>query len=211
MIREDKKKTKDVFLNEALRLFAQKGYEAVTVGQIAEAVDVTPPALYKHFVSKQELFDAIIEASNKGYEKQMRSFRIDFDNDNEARQRYLNMTEDEQIKIIQGHFYHTLHDEFPTLFRKLLTVEQFHMPRLAEIYNERYVDSKLRAHEALFTFLINEGKMREADVKVLALQYLAPIYTLIAVCDREPEREKWAMDMIADSVREFNRNYRIDK
>lgn len=207
---ENKKSTKDTFLIEALRLFAQKGYEAVSVGQIAKAVNVSAPALYKHYASKQELFESIIEASNEGYERHMRMLKLDFENNLEMRRAYVNMTEEEQIDIIQKQFLHALHDEFTALFRKLMIVEQFHMPELAAIYNERYVESKLRAHDAVFKLLIEEGKMRPADVRILSMQYLAPMYTLISVCDREPQKEQWALDTIADYVKEFNRNYRIE-
>jgi AcrR family transcriptional regulator len=41
--------------DEAARLFAQRGYEATTVDDIAAAVGVTKPILYRHFASKKEL------------------------------------------------------------------------------------------------------------------------------------------------------------
>ena len=39
----------------AARLFAQQGYEATTMDEIAAAVGVTKPVLYRHFASKKEL------------------------------------------------------------------------------------------------------------------------------------------------------------
>lgn len=42
----DNKATKEKFLIGALRLFAEKGYDAVSVAEIASAVGVTAPALY---------------------------------------------------------------------------------------------------------------------------------------------------------------------
>ncbi len=41
--------------DEAARLFAQRGYEATTVDDIAAAVGVTKPILYRHFASKKGL------------------------------------------------------------------------------------------------------------------------------------------------------------
>lgn len=40
--------TKDRILSAAVRLFARDGYEAVSVGQIAAAVGIKAPSLYKH-------------------------------------------------------------------------------------------------------------------------------------------------------------------
>ena len=46
-------KTKELILDAALKLFAKKGYEAVSVAEIADAVGVKAPSLYKHYKSKQ--------------------------------------------------------------------------------------------------------------------------------------------------------------
>lgn len=54
-----KEDTKRRILTEALRLFAQRGYDAVSVEQIANAVGIKAPSLYKHFPSKQSIFDAL--------------------------------------------------------------------------------------------------------------------------------------------------------
>lgn len=44
--------TKEKILKEALNLFAEKGYNAVYVGEIADAVGIKAPSLYKHYKSK---------------------------------------------------------------------------------------------------------------------------------------------------------------
>ena len=54
--------TKEKFVIEALRLFSEKGYEAVSVAEIAGAVGCSAPALYKHYKSKKQLLEAVIEA-----------------------------------------------------------------------------------------------------------------------------------------------------
>lgn len=44
--------TKEKILKQALCLFAEKGYNALYVGEIASAVGIKAPSLYKHFKSK---------------------------------------------------------------------------------------------------------------------------------------------------------------
>ena len=53
--------TKHRILDEALTLFSEKCYANVYVGDIAEKVGIRAPSLYKHYKSKQAIFDAIIE------------------------------------------------------------------------------------------------------------------------------------------------------
>ena len=53
--------TKRRILDEALRLFSVRGYEAVTVEEIAAAVGIRAPSLYKHYRSKRDIFRGILE------------------------------------------------------------------------------------------------------------------------------------------------------
>ena len=53
--------TKENILMAALHLFARDGYEAVSVSQIAGELDITKGALYRHYKSKRDIFDCIVE------------------------------------------------------------------------------------------------------------------------------------------------------
>ena len=52
--------TKEKILLSALRLFAERGYEAVSVSDIAGELSITKGALYKHYKNKQSIFDSIV-------------------------------------------------------------------------------------------------------------------------------------------------------
>lgn len=47
-------------LDQALDLFSQRGYDAVGVREVVEAVGVTKPTLYHYFDSKRGLLDALL-------------------------------------------------------------------------------------------------------------------------------------------------------
>ena len=47
-------------LRESQRLFAEKSFHGVSIDEIARAVDVSPAILYRHFTSKQALYDAVL-------------------------------------------------------------------------------------------------------------------------------------------------------
>ena len=56
--------TKQRILEKSLELFSTKGYDAVSVGEIAKAVGIKAPSLYNHFPSKQAIFGAILETTS---------------------------------------------------------------------------------------------------------------------------------------------------
>ena len=52
---------RESILSAAQGLFASKGLHGVSVDEIARAVNVSPAILYRHFNSKQALYDAVLE------------------------------------------------------------------------------------------------------------------------------------------------------
>ncbi len=53
-------RTRDRILDAALALFAEKGYEATSMREIAEQLGMTKPALYYHFDSKEDIVRALL-------------------------------------------------------------------------------------------------------------------------------------------------------
>ena len=60
---ESKARTRQRLLDEAQRLFRERGYAATSLEQIAEAAEVTKGAIYGHFSSKEDLLLSAIEAA----------------------------------------------------------------------------------------------------------------------------------------------------
>ena len=55
-LRERKKqKTREAIQREAMRLFQEQGYEATTIEQIAEAVEISPSTFFNYFPSKEDV------------------------------------------------------------------------------------------------------------------------------------------------------------
>ncbi|MDM7324641.1 MAG: TetR/AcrR family transcriptional regulator [Thermus sp.] len=58
--------TRHRILEEAARLFTEKGYEATSVQELAEALGLSKAALYHHFPSKEEILYEISQEALKG-------------------------------------------------------------------------------------------------------------------------------------------------
>lgn len=202
-------KTKEKFAIEALRLFADKGYEAVSIAEIANAVGCSAPALYKHYKNKQELLDAIIKNSEDIFKNQMAEEKNNLADDPMLKECISGYTEEQEIARMQKVFTDAIHIEAVQLFRKMCLVEQFHMKNLAEIYTYRYITYQTDQAENVMQILMNQGKIKKGNARVLARIYMSIPMMCIGICDREPEREEECLELIAEHIREFNRNYRI--
>jgi len=52
---------RETILSAAQGLFARKGFHGVSIDEIARAVNVSPAILYRHFDSKQTLYNAVLD------------------------------------------------------------------------------------------------------------------------------------------------------
>ena len=135
--------TKQRILSEALLLFSEKGYEPVTVAEIAAAVGVKAPALYKHYRSKRDIFDAILIEMKASYDRQAVSMQMDGRDADKDQSLYVGISEDKLVEMATELFLYFLHDEKERNFRKMLTIEQFNNKELAELYTKQYVEFPL--------------------------------------------------------------------
>ena len=200
-------RTKERILREALRLFSQKGYDAVSVEQIADAVGIKAPSLYKHYKSKQDIFDAIFEETAKRYGAFTDSISVHLGDSGQDLQVFSAITADALMEKVRSLISYSLHDEFVSQFRRMMTIEQFRSPELSALYSQRYVEQIHTYHSRLFSRMIQAGVLADEDPMILAMMYDAPILILLGECDRHPEKEPEAMQTLEAHVRLFYRTF----
>ncbi len=203
--------TKQKILDEALTLFSEKGYANVFVAYIAEKVGIKAPSLYKHYKNKQAIFDAIIEEMNRRFLEEAGALQINGADAVADADIYKHISEEQLITLGKNLFLYFLHDDYTGRFRKMLTIEQFHNKELAAAYMKQYVDDPLSYQGALLGLMASAGVLQTENVEIMTLHFYAPIYMLLTVCDREPEREAVALKTLEAHIRQFNRLYARDE
>ena len=203
--------TKQRILDEALTLFSEKGYANVFVGDIADAVGIKAPSLYKHYKSKKAIFDAIIDLMNNRFAEQAKAMNISGNDASVDASIYKSLSEDQLLKLGREFFLYYLHDDYNRKFRKMLTLEQFHDSDLAKVYSKLYVDDPLSYQGMLFGFMVTAGVLKTDNVQIMTLHFYAPIYYLLTICDREPEREPEMLKLLDEHIKQFDRLYGREK
>lgn len=69
--REGSASTRDLILDRAAKLFRTHGYENTSLALIAESIDLTATAIYRHFPSKYDLFARSVEKLQLDFDAQM--------------------------------------------------------------------------------------------------------------------------------------------
>lgn len=172
---EKKLTTKERIMEESLKLFSISGFEGVTIRDIADAVGIRNSSLYKHFSSKQEIFDAIVEKAKLVYKEKVASVVSDMKQEKDG----LNTT----IKM----FLFQTSEPWIIMFRQLLLIEKFRNQEIAKLYKEFFVDGPINTQMQIFQSLIDAGMMKKGNTKVYALELYGPFYMYHFVDENQEE------------------------
>lgn len=193
--------TKQKILEESLALFAEKGYTAVYVADIAKAVGIKAPSLYKHYRSKQEIFDSCI----KVFYERMRVMTGNFSILNKS---ITDVTEEMFFDITQSIFLFYLHDEIASKLRKMLSIERYGNEKLNAIYVELFLDEPIRFETGLFDELIHAGILKQNDPAILAYRYYTLLFFLLIKYDMHPADDREALQELKKVTKDFFDSYK---
>ena len=184
---------------EALVLFSKKGYSDVYVAEIASAVGIKAPSLYKHFKSKQDIFDECVKFFYRRMEDAITK--------NNADNAFTNISTDELIEKGCGMFEFYLDDEVAKMFRRMLMIGRYNNEQLNEIYEKIFIVDAIKYEEDIFSKLIEDKKMKVFDPHVLALQFYGAVCILLQKCDMHPYLKEEGLKELRLTVSQFCKSY----
>ncbi len=179
--------TKERIMITALKMFSEKGYEGTNLRELLAELGFTKAAFYKHYESKEELWNAVLDEMCTYYEDHFGSIR---------NMPPIPQSTDELKKLTLKMLDFTMHDEKIIMTRKLLLTEQFHDDRVRALATVHFNLGLESMFKIIFEGMMKNGSLKKNDPAVLAFAFTSPISSLIQLCDREPERNKTIMRRI---------------
>ena len=141
---------KEEILIVALHLFARDGYEAVSVSQIAGELDMTKGALYRHYKSKRDIFNCIVQRMEQQDGEQATEYDIPEDKKEKMAEKYEKASLDDFVEYSKSMFEYWTEDDFASSFRKMLTIEQFRSEEMQNLYQQYLVSGPAEYVKDLF-------------------------------------------------------------
>ena len=171
--------TKERILDIALELFAQNGYLGTSMSDIAKQLGFTKAALYKHYTSKQEILDQIVERMNRMDYERAEEYEMPETEPDGFAEAYMH-TPIEKIRIYSmAQFDHWTKETFSANFRKMLTLEQYRDQKLAQLHHDYLAGGPLEYMAAIFRKLADSDE----EAMQLALDFYGPMYLLYSIYD----------------------------
>ena len=171
--------TKERILKAALEIFSRDGYAGANLKDIAAAVGVVKSGFYRHYTSKEELWNALLDEMERYYSERFGSSEKPPDIPKST----------DELKMLTLHMLDfTIHDEKVIMTRKILLTEQFRNERVRALATKHFGTGLEALFTKIFAGMMENGSLKRDDPGVLAFAYTAPISALVQLCDREPEK-----------------------
>lgn len=196
------KNTKEKILEEALKLFARSGYMGTSMNDIASQLGVTKAALYKHYSSKQEILDSIVERMNQMDRERSQEYKMPEGEMEEVIEGYKNIALEKIKQYTKVQFLHWTEEEFSSCFRKMLTLEQYRSPEMSKLYQKYLAKGPLQYMETIFSGIVNNSE----EAKQLAINFYGPIFLLYCIYDGS-ENKQDVMKQLEAHVERFSKQF----
>ena len=171
--------TKERIFDVALDLFSKKGYDSVSLREIAEEVGIKKSSIYSHYPSKEAILMDIFEYLTNLFEY-----------DELLNNEELNLSSDNDILLDNPElFYHMGSEAIKTMFSeernlkiwKLIFIQMHHNETIRIFFQEEILVKPLIFWNGFFTILKEKGIIRnDCNPELLAKEYYSfPIYLLL--------------------------------
>ena len=197
--------TKKKILDKALELFSERGYSSVSVDEIAAAVGIKGRSLYNHFSGKKAIFDAIVKTTIYQYNEDTNKIDIHVEDAKKDIQTFSEIDEAFLFAKLRQVFEYSIENERIRRFRRMMSIEQFQSKEISALYTSYYIDRLIDYHANIFRGLIESHEISFQDPNALALMYVAPVLTIIGICDRDMGKKEECIEKLKNHVDLFYR------
>lgn len=174
--------TKRLICERALEVFAEKGYAATTMRDVAAAVGMRDASLYSHYPSKQAIFDAAVEHQLDRLTQALRSRRALAHPADDA-SAYL-ADGPALTEVVLASYEPFFADADIVRLRRVLEGARHTDPRCNKLYRTVFVERPLELQRAIFSRLVEAGLFSPCDVDLAARQFHGPVF--LALCEDMP-------------------------
>lgn len=204
------KTSREDILVASLNLFAERGFDAVSTSMIAQSIGITKGALYRHFTSKQEIFESIIQRMFELDEKRANEDHVPAKEIAEDPNSYSHTSLVDFCEFVNNQFVFWTEDSFASAFRRMITIEQYKSAEMNKLYQDVITTGPVNYTTNLLSEMIKNNqlndKARDFGAYNLAIQLFAPLKLMLEMADGGCDRDKLKNSLRA-LTKEFENNW----
>lgn len=159
--------TKDIILDVAIELFAEKGYNRVSIREIATAVGIKGSSIYNHFKSKEDIMETLLSLFKEESDKHFGSFYMDMNLDSLIETVAIEELLEKPLLMSVGFL------GLPKVNRifKVITSELSYNSKCREFLLEEFILVPRVTLKEIFGKLVQKGMVKDEDPELLAMEF----------------------------------------
>ncbi|MGA9139224.1 MAG: TetR/AcrR family transcriptional regulator [Methanocella sp.] len=163
------KDTKEKIFDAAIDLFAERGYDGVSIRDIAAAVGIKESSIYKHYASKDEILEKIF-----GYvmERWNQSKVGRWSDSDEAEAQIVAMGLDGFMAMASGVSGSWMQDPRMEKIMRIAFIEHYHNDQVKKFMLAFFGDGPL-FFESSFAIMVKHKLIKPVDPKILTMEYMS--------------------------------------
>ena len=163
---------------------------------------MTKGALYRHYKSKRDIFDCIVQRMEQQDGEQATEYDMPQENKEKMPEKYEEVSFDDFVEYSKSMFEYWTEDDFASSFRKMLTIEQFRSEEMQKLYQQYLVSGSAGYVKDLFK------NMKIKDPEENAVKFYANMFFYYSMYDGAADKAKakrqfeQTMDKIAEEIKQ---------
>lgn len=157
-----KKPTKEKIFDVSIDLFSQKGFDAVSIREIAREVGIRESSIYNHYKSKEAILDAIIDY-----------FMLELSSSSPPEEEMERLMETPKLffEIGAKAFIERMSAPKTEKIWRIISIELYHNEKIREFFKRELLEEPLKAWEQTFKKMMEKGSIKPLDPKLMAREY----------------------------------------
>lgn len=167
---EKQKSTKERIFDISLDLFSQKGFDAVSVREIARTVGIRESSIYNHYKNKEAILDAIIEY----FKSELNQSGIP----EEDAETLMEQSPEVFFNVGAKMYINQINTPKMEKIWRLVSIETYHNEKIREFFKKELLEEPITAWESVFQTLIEKKMIKPLNPRTLAYEYFSFIIYL---------------------------------
>lgn len=161
------KSTKDIIIDVAIELFAEKGYNCVSIREIAKAVGIKGSSIYNHFKSKEDIMETLLTLYKEESDKYFEGFYMD----NNIDSLILSTTIEEMLENSLMMSVGFIGVPKVNKIFKVMASELSYNSKCREFFLREFITVPQETLKEIFRKLIEKGRVKSEDAELLAMEF----------------------------------------
>lgn len=159
----EKKGTKDQIRDVAIDLFSEKGYDAVSIREIARTVGINEASIYNHYKNKEDILDSIIVSLIAEFNSGTDGVPMEALFEKYGPEAYMNIAAKAVMERMKE----------PHIGKvcRLICIEQYHNEKIRAFFKKTFIEPSYDLWEQTFRKMIDLGYIRECDARQLSTEF----------------------------------------